>query len=182
MLTFQIFAAPLAVSWRCTRPWKIGQLSSRPTTTCCLPRRGLLPPTTTCPLPRLPATFPRLPATFPRLPAASHDYPLPPTTTCCLPRRLLDPRLPATSHDTCCPPKNGGIIAMVASVKAFPQRGSLRLYRLVESTAFTCSRCRLLVPHVMANFAVISGIITTSAITNDEILDSVAMVGGFFMG
>jgi transcription elongation factor Elf1 len=27
--------------------------------------------------------------------------------------------------------------------KAFPQRGSLRLYRLVEHTAFTCNRCHL---------------------------------------
>ena len=27
-----------AVSWRCTRPRKIGHLSCLPTTTCCLPR------------------------------------------------------------------------------------------------------------------------------------------------
>jgi hypothetical protein len=26
--------------------------------------------------------------------------------------------------------------------KAFPQRGSLCLYRLVKHTAFTCNRCR----------------------------------------
>ena len=36
-----------------------------------------------------------------------------------------------------------------------------------------------LVPHVMANFAVVSGTTAASATINDEILNSVAVVGGF---
>jgi hypothetical protein len=39
-----------------------------------------------------------------------------------------------------------------------------------------------LIPHVMANFAVISGIIVASVIIHDEILDSVAVMGGFLRG
>ena len=36
-----------------------------------------------------------------------------------------------------------------------------------------------LIPHVMASFAIISGTTIVSAIIHDEILDSVAVMGGF---
>ena len=36
-----------------------------------------------------------------------------------------------------------------------------------------------LIPHIMANFAIISGITIASAIIRDEILNSVAVMGDF---
>jgi hypothetical protein len=52
---------------------------------------------------------------------------------------------------------------------------------LIDTIPFAASNPMLgirLVPHVMANFAIVSGT-AESAIIHDEILDSVAVVGGF---
>lgn len=53
------------------------------------------------------------------------------------------------------------------------------LVNIIPSTAGNPMLGIRLIPYVMANFAILSGITLASAIIHDEILDSIAVMGSF---